>query len=53
MSAFLNHVGKYLVPPGQGVYTVHTASNFKEILNESYYNTRDPKLAEKTWKMFF
>lgn len=50
MSSFIEKVKKYLVPPGQGVHTVHTASEFKEQLYALYYQTQDAAKAQSLWE---
>lgn len=41
---------QYLCPPGNGVFTVHTAKDKKEQLHQKIYGTTDPEKVQKTWQ---
>jgi len=47
---FLDKVKIYLCPPGNGVYTVHTAKENKELLHSALYKTIDADEVEKKWR---
>lgn len=40
---------KYLCPPGNGVYTVHTASDRKAVVHQSLYQTSDLSKVQDAW----
>lgn len=50
MTTLIEKVKKYLCPPGNGVFTVHTAKELKEDLHQGLYETVVPKEVEKKWK---
>jgi agmatinase len=50
---FLNKIFNYLSPPGNGVFTVHTAKENKDLIHKKIYNTTDPDLVIKKWKDSF
>lgn len=50
---FKDNVFKYLCPPGNGVFTVHTAKENKESLHTKLYNTHDIKEVEKFWQQSY
>lgn len=41
---------QYLCPPGNGVYTVHTAKEHKEALHQTLYQTTDEKKVKEAWQ---
>lgn len=41
---------KYLCPPGNGVFTVHTAKSLKDNYNLALYNTADADEVQSKWK---
>ena len=43
------HFQQYLCPPGNGVYTVHTASERKAVVHQSLYGTSDLDEVQKAW----
>ena len=43
----LNH---YLCPPGNGVFTVHTAKENKEALHKLLFDTSEPSQVEEIWR---
>jgi len=47
---FAGLIDNLLCPPGSGVFTVHTASDLKEELGLSLYESKDPRAVEKKWK---
>lgn len=49
MSKLIEKVKKYLCPPGNGVFTVHTAKELKRDLHTRLYGTVDPKEVESKW----
>jgi agmatinase len=50
MKKLKEKIYEYLCPPGNGVYTVHTAKENKETLHQSLYNTSDVIEVNKKWK---
>ncbi len=50
MSNLVNRAKHYLCPPGNGVYTVHTAKGLKDEYHKKLYNTIDPKQVKNSWK---
>lgn len=44
---------KYLCPPGNGVYTVHTAKENKEALHNKLYSTSEPEQVQAQWMKSF
>lgn len=53
MSDMLSKAKEYLCPPGNGVYTVHTAKVLKDKYHESLYNTSDASEVKTKWKESF
>lgn len=53
MSDMLSKAKEYLCPPGNGVYTVHTAKVLKDKYHESLYNTSDASEVKAKWKENF
>lgn len=50
MSFLEKKVFQYLCPPGNGVFTVHTARENKEVLHEKLYGTIDSEVVHEKWK---
>ena len=48
-SDFLNKIKNYLCPPGNGVFTVHTAKENKESLHTELYQTFDESEVNEMW----
>jgi len=46
----LKNLSKILTPPGNGVFTVHTAKEKKESLFKAYYNSIDVNIVQKKWE---
>lgn len=46
----LKNILKYMTPPGNGVFTVHTAKENKDILHNKLYQTADPKVVQEKWE---
>ena len=46
---FYSRAIKYLVQPGMGVHTVHTASSYRLNLYHKYYNAHDDQSAKEAW----
>jgi agmatinase len=46
----IEKLNRYLCPPGNGVFTVHTAKENKESLHSVQFKTKDPKEVEKIWR---
>lgn len=44
---------RYLCPPGNGVYTVHTAKDLKAGLHNKLYGTTELELVQKKWELSF
>lgn len=45
----LKNMNQYLCPPGNGVFTVHTARENKVLLHKSLYNETDIEKVQSTW----
>lgn len=50
MSFLEQKVFQYLCPPGNGVFTVHTAKENKNKLHQNLYNTTDTELIQQKWQ---
>ena len=50
MSELLKKCEKYLCPPGNGVFTVHTGKSLKEAYHQKLFKSIDPKEVESKWK---
>lgn len=50
MSFLEQKVFKYLCPPGNGVFTVHTAKEHKEKLHKFIFQTTHPEEVQTKWK---
>lgn len=50
MKDFIKDTSNMLCPPGNGVYTVHTAKENKEILHNQLFKTIDPNEVQKKWQ---
>ena len=50
MKNFLDKTKTYLAPPGNGVFTVHTAKENKSNLHLKLYGTSDAEAVEDKWK---
>lgn len=49
MNNIINKIKEYLCPPGNGVFTVHTAKENKEKLHTSLYQTTDISEVQHKW----
>lgn len=49
----IDKVFEYLCPPGNGVFTVHTAKENKEILHKKLYNTANLEEVNQRWQDSF
>lgn len=47
----VDHLKKLLCPPGNGVYTVHTAQDNKNSLHQTLYGTSEQEQVIKNWSM--
>ncbi len=47
---FLDKINSYLTPPGNGVFTVHTARKNKELIHQKIYNTVEPSEVQEAWR---
>jgi agmatinase len=50
MKSFLDKIKTYLAPPGNGVFTVHTAKENKSKLHEKLYGTSDILAVKEKWE---
>ncbi len=50
MNDLIKKCEKYLCPPGNGVYTVHTAKELKSEYHKKLYNEDSPAKVEEAWR---